>query len=400
MRRWRLLALLVVVVTIGVASWQVGRNTIYAHDASPRAPQSSTGASSTAAAAWPGAAYASAATPPEHARAVAQARTLAQQWLTERGWPGVSLAVGVNGEIVWSEGFGYADIENRVAVWPETKFRVGSVSKPLTAAALALLVEQGKLDLDAPVQRYVPGFPDKGKPVTARLVAGHLAGIRHYRGAEFLLAKRYNSVTESLEIFKDDPLVFEPGARFGYSSYGWNLLSAVVEGASGEKFLDYMNASVFRRLGMRQTMADENDVLIPHRARFYQRDAEGVLRNAPYVDNSYKWAGGGFLSTTEDLVRFASAHLQPGFLKAETLKALFTSQRTTAGEETGYGIGWRVRTDEKGRRTIGHSGGSVGGSTMLLIYPDSGVAVAMAVNLSSARLGERDAAQIAALFMR
>ncbi|MGH9815332.1 MAG: serine hydrolase domain-containing protein, partial [Candidatus Acidiferrales bacterium] len=331
---------------------------------------------------------------------VAQARALAQQWLTERGWPGVSVAVGVHGEIVWSEGFGYADIENRVAVWPETKFRVGSVSKPLTAAALALLVEQGKLDLDAPVQRYVPGFPDKGKPVRSRLVAGHLAGIRHYRGAEFMIAKRYNSVTESLEIFEDDPLVFEPGARFGYSSYGWNLLSAVVEGASGEKFLDYMNASVFRRLGLRHTLADENDVLIPHRARFYQRNSDGVLHNAPYVDNSYKWAGGGFLSTTEDLVRFASAHLKPGFLKAETLKLLFTSQRTAAGEETHYGIGWAVRADEKDRRTISHGGGSVGGTTMLLMYPDSGVVIAMAVNLSSARLAQRDTAQIAALFMK
>ncbi|MGH9793149.1 MAG: serine hydrolase domain-containing protein [Candidatus Acidiferrales bacterium] len=400
MQRWKLLALFAVVLTITVASWQVARSVSYANYANAAAPQSSAGSSSAVAAAWPGAAYANAITAPEHLQAVAQARALAQHWLTERGWPGVSMAVGVNGEIVWSEGFGYADIENRVAVWPETKFRVGSVSKPLTAAALALLVEQGKLDLDAPVQRYVPGFPEKGKPVTSRLVAGHLAGIRHYRGAEFLLAKRYDSVTESLEIFKDDPLVFEPGARYGYSSYGWNLLSAVVEGASGEKFLDYMNASVFRRLGLRHTLADENDVLIPHRARFYQRNSDGVLHNAPYVDNSYKWAGGGFLSTTEDLVRFASAHLQPGFLKAETLKLLFTSQRTVAGEETHYGIGWAVRADEKGRRTIGHSGGSVGGSTMLLMYPDSGVVIAMAVNLSSARLAPRDAAQIAALFMK
>jgi len=178
------------------------------------------------------------------------------------------------------------------------------------------------------------------------------------------------------------------------------LLSAVVEGASGENFLDYMNASVFRRLGLRHTLADENDKIIPHRVRFYQRDADGRLLNAPYVDNSYKWAGGGFLSTTEDLVRFAFAHLQPGFLKAETLELLFTSQRTTAGEATNYGIGWMVRADEKGRRTISHGGGSVGGTTLLLMYPESGVVVAMAVNLSSARLSARDAAQIADRFMK
>ena len=153
------------------------------------------------------------------------------------------------------------------------------------------------------------------------------------------------------------------------------------------------------RLGLRDTLADENDKIIPNRVRFYQRSRDGVLSNAPYVDNSYKWAGGGFLSTTEDLVRFASAHLKPGFLKAETLKLLFTSQRTAAGEETNYGIGWGVRTDDKGRRTISHGGGSVGGTTLLLLYPESGIVVAMAVNMTSANLGTGSGAQIAELFM-
>jgi CubicO group peptidase (beta-lactamase class C family) len=336
----------------------------------------------------------------QHTEAIAQARALAGQWMAERGYVGLSIAVGIQGEIVWSEGFGHADLEQQVPVTRDTKFRIGSVSKSLTAAALGLLYEQGKLDLDAPVQRYVPGFPEKGKPVTVRQVAGHLAGIRHYRGEEFLLARRFQSVTESLTIFKDDPLLFDPGARYSYSSYGWNLLSAVVEGASGQSFLDYMRANIFERLGLKNMAADENDKIIPHRTRFYQRTSDGAVRNTPYVDNSYKWAGGGFLSTMDDLVRFGSAHLQPGFLKAETLAVLFTSQKTAAGELTNYGIGWSVRTDDKGRRTIGHSGGSVGGTTMLLIYPESGVVVAMAVNMSSARLGAGSAAQIAELFLK
>lgn len=335
-----------------------------------------------------------------HDQAIAQARALAKQWMAERGYVGLSIAVGIQGEIVWSEGFGYADLEQQVPVTRETKFRVGSVSKSLTAAALGLLYEQGKLDLDAPVQRYVPSFPEKGKPITVRQVAGHLAGIRHYKGDEFLIARRYNTVTESLAIFKDDPLLFDPGTRYSYSSYGWNLLSAVVEGASGQNFLDYMRASVFDRLGLKNTAADENDKIIAHRTRFYERSPEGVVRNAPYVDSSYKWAGGGFLSTMDDLVRFGSAHLQPGFLKAETLAVLFTSQKTAAGERTNYGIGWRVAPDEKGRPTVGHSGGSVGGTTMLLIYPESGVVVAMAVNMSGARLGASSAAQIAELFLK
>jgi CubicO group peptidase (beta-lactamase class C family) len=384
MRRWRLLSILGLMTLLAGLGWQAGRQSTYASVPAPPLR----------------AADAAPLATPQHAEAIAQARALARQWVAERGYVGLSIAVGIKGEIVWSEGFGHADLEQQVPVTRDTKFRIGSVSKSLTAAALAQLVEQGKLDLDAPVQRYVPSFPDKGKPVTVRQVAGHLAGIRHYRGDEFLLARRFNSVTESLAIFKDDPLLFDPGTRYSYSSYGWNLLSAVVEGASGQSFLDYMRASVFDRLGLKNTAADENDRIIPHRTRFYQRTADGAVRNAPYVDSSYKWAGGGFLSTMDDLVRFGSAHLQAGFLKAETLSVLFTSQKTAAGEPTNYGIGWRVAPDDQGRRTIGHSGGSVGGTTMLLIYPDSGVVVAMAVNMSSARLGASSAAQIADLFLR
>jgi CubicO group peptidase (beta-lactamase class C family) len=384
MRRWKLFATLLAVALFASLAWQVGRRSTYASVPAP--PLRAADAAPLAA--------------PQHAEAMAQARALAKQWMAERGYVGLSISVGVKGEIVWSEGFGHADLEQQVPVTRDTKFRIGSVSKSVTAAALAQLFEQGKLDLDAPVQRYVPGFPDKGKPVSIRQLAGHLAGIRHYKGDEFLLARRFNSVTESLAIFKDDPLLFDPGTRYSYSSYGWNLLSAVVEGASGQNFLDYMRANVFERLALKSMAADENDKIIAHRTRFYQRNSAGAVTNAPYVDNSYKWAGGGFLSTTDDLVRFAFAHLQPGFLKAETLAVLFTSQKTNVGELTNYGIGWSVRADDKGRRTVSHSGGSVGGTTMLLIYPDSGIVVAMAVNMSSARLGASSATQIADLFMR
>jgi len=334
-----------------------------------------------------------------HAEAIAQARGVALEILG-RGIPGMAVAVGVDGEIVWSEGFGYADLENRVPVWPTTRFRIGSVSKPLTAAALAQLVEQGKLDLDAPVQKYLPSFPDKGHVITPRLLAGHLAGIRHYKGDEFLLAKRYSTVAESLAIFKEDPLLHPPGTKFAYSSYGWNLLSAVVEGASGQEFLRYMEENVFGRLGLRDTVADWNEKIILHRTRFYTRTKDGQLQNAPYVDNSYKWAGGGFLSTVEDLVRFGSAHLRPGFLKQQTIDVLWTSQKTTDGKETGYGIGWNVSRDAKGRRVVHHGGGSVGGTTALIIYPEAKVVIALITNLSSAPIRGPDFDKIAEGFLK
>src|SRR3989441_2515478 len=319
----------------------------------------------------------------EHARAVAKE-------LLGRGIPGLAVAVAVDGRIVYSEGFGFADLEERVPVWPTTKFRIGSVSKPLTAVALVQLVEQRKLDLDAPVQKYVPSFPDKGAPITTRMLAGHLGGIRHYKDDENLSAKHYNNVLEGLKIFKDDPLVAPPGTKFSYSSYGFNLLSAVVQGASGQDFLSYMHEHVFEPLGLRSTVEDRPAEIIEQRARFYTQPKDQHVLNAPFVDNSYKWAGGGFLSSAEDLVRFGSALLQPGFLKPGTLDLLFTSQRTSAGEETGYGIGWFLRTDSLGHRWAFHGGGSVGGTAAFGLDRNSRVVVAILANLSNAPL---DAAQ-------
>ncbi len=303
--------------------------------------------------------------------------------------PGFAIAVAVDGRVVWSEAFGYADLEAHRAATPATQFRIGSVSKPLTATAIAQLFETGKLDLDAPVQRYVPTFPVKSAPITTRLVAGHLAGLRHYQGDEFTLNRRFATVTEGLSIFKDDTLLFPPGTRFSYSSYGFNLLSAVVEGASGEDYLVYMSRHVFQALRMTATAPDKNDSLIPNRTRFYDRGAGGGggYMPSPPVDNSYKWAGGGFLSTAEDLVRFGSALLGPGFLKGATLELLFTPQRTNAGEATPYGIGWFVARDSLGHRYVYHGGGSVGGTTAFGVDRDSRVVFALVTNLGDARLG-------------
>ena len=323
--------------------------------------------------------------PAAYAAAVARARAIVCDRLVGK-IPGLQVAVAVGGKLVWSEAFGYADLAPEVPVTAETQFRIGSVSKPLTAAAVALLYEQGKLDLDAPVQRYVPSFPDKGYPITTRQLAGHLAGIRHYRGDEFLLNRHFDTVLEGLAIFQGDLLLSPPGTKFSYSSYGWNLISAVVEGAAGQDFLTYMSRNVLRPLGLTHTAPDRADSLIPNRTRFYERGADSGFVPAPPVDNSYKWAGGGFLSTAEDLVKFGSALLEPGFLKPATLELLFTSQRTSAGEPTGYGVGWFVATDGRGHRWVSHGGGSVGGTTAFGVDRDSRVVVAITSNLTGAPL--------------
>ena len=203
------------------------------------------------------------------AAAISADRTFILDTMRVLGAPGASVTVIKDGAVVWSEGFGWADMEQRVAVTPLTKFRIGSVSKSLTSIALGLLVQEGKLDLDAPIQRYVPAFPQKQAPITLRELAGHIAGIRHYRGNEMLIQRHYATVTEALDIFQNDTLLFTPGTRFSYSSYGFNLLSAAMERAAGEPFVQLMSQRVFEPMGLRHTVAEYPDSLIPFRAHFY-----------------------------------------------------------------------------------------------------------------------------------
>jgi CubicO group peptidase (beta-lactamase class C family) len=314
--------------------------------------------------------------------AIEASRAAILRVLEEHDVPGASVAVGIGGEIVWAEGFGWADLESRVPVSTLTKFRIGSVSKTMAASGLGVLMERGQVDLDAPVQTYVPGFPEKRWPVTTRQLGGHTAGVRHYQGQEMLSSVSYPTTTAGLAIFQDDPLLFEPGTDYSYSTYGWNLLSAVMEGASGEDFLTFMRDEVFEPLNLRHTVADHADSIVVNRVRFYEKGEDGSLINAPYVDNSYKWAGGGFLANAEDLVRFGQAHMAPGFLSAETLAELQTPQTLRSGESTNYGIGWRTNQRDDATRAIGHSGGSVGGTTLMLLFPDLDMVVAAVVNIS------------------
>jgi CubicO group peptidase (beta-lactamase class C family) len=343
---------------------------------------------------------ATAQTPPETtalADAIGHAHGLIQKDIAPKV-PGVSAAVGVDGKIVWSEGFGFKDIAAKAPVTTTTRFRVGSISKSITSAGVALLVERGQLDLDAPVQKYVPDFPDKGGPITTRLLGGHLAGIRHYQGNEMLLNRPYTNVHAGLAIFQDDPLVAAPGTQYHYSTYGWSLISAVIESAAHEDFLSFMDENVIHPLGMTHTRADRKGAVDSDRTQFYQNDGQGKFVVAPSVDNSYKWAGGGYLSTPEDLVRFGSALLHPGFLKKESLALLFTPQKTSDGKPTTYGIGWNIGKDAHDHRILMHTGGSIGGTSVLLLHPETRTVVALVCNHTTMPFAKKDWESIAELF--
>jgi CubicO group peptidase (beta-lactamase class C family) len=319
---------------------------------------------------------------------IAQARDLVQRDLQQNNYPGIAVAVWQTGELIWSEGFGYANIADGTPVDPSgSLFRIGSVSKTLTAAGMAKLVERGVLDLDATIQTYVPEFPEKQWPITTRQVAQHVAGIRHYNGFEFYSNVSYPSVQEALTVFMNDTLLFEPGSKYAYSSYGWNLISAVMEGASKRDFLAFMQEEIFTPGEMLNTYPDDVNLSQLPRVTFYsEMSGENIV--AAQVDNSIKWAGGGFLSTAEDLVKFGEAILDDKFTKRSTTEEFWTVATLNDGQKTNYGLGWSTNRDKHDRLWVGHSGGSVGGSTMFLVYPQEKLIVVTLINRSGARAPE------------
>ena len=325
--------------------------------------------------------------------AVEQARQAVRASLLEQNLPGVSVAVGVGKDLVWAEGFGYADLEKRTSVTPETRFRVGDASIALTSAAVGMLLEKNKLNLDVDIQRYVPSFPEKQWPVTLRELMGHLAGIRNDEGDEEPLEVQCDHTVDGLQRFASAPLRFEPGTKYRYSSYGWILVSAAVEGAAGEPFFTFMRTRIFEPLGMTATRPEAWKEAIPDRATFYFPRFAGDTKYGPEParegDQSCFAGAGGFLSTPSDLVRFGTAVRSGTLLQPATVDILQTSQRVPSGDETGYGLGWKLETVElagKPARMAGHGTKTdfIGTTTYLMTIPERGIVVAAMSNTSFA----------------
>jgi CubicO group peptidase (beta-lactamase class C family) len=291
--------------------------------------------------------------------------------------PGLSVAVVTHGEVQWSSGYGQSDVENAVPASAETVYRLASVSKPITAVAAMQLAEQGKLDLDAPVQKYVAVFPQKPWPVTTRALLGHLAGIRHYAEGEFESTRHYNTLTEALHLFQDDPLVQEPGTKYLYSTYGYTLVGVVV----GTPFAEQVKKAVFEPAGMTGARVDDVFEIVAHRAQGYQKGPGGALQNSGLADTSYKIPGGGLCATAPDLARFTVALWNGTLVRPETRRQMFTSQKTRDGKRTGYGLGWALSGGRKGRTEVFHRGDQQRVTSLLYTQPDRGVAVVLFANL-------------------
>ncbi|MEX2112813.1 MAG: serine hydrolase domain-containing protein [Pirellulales bacterium] len=309
-------------------------------------------------------------------------------FLKEYRVPGLSAAIVVDGQLVYEHGYGLADIENQVPATPLTMYRLASISKMFTATAAMQLAEQGKLDLAAPIQKYVPSFPEKQGTITAELLLKHQSGIRHYRGDEVRSVVFYNRVGDSLGIFQDDALLFAPGEKFSYTTYGYNLLGTAIEGASGEEYVAYVQKHILEPCGIESMRADNPNLIIPHRAAGYRLHGTGAsaeLRNDFMVDVTNKIPGGGWCGPPGDLARFAIALMDGRLVETATLERMWTPQATTTGKQTDCGLGCFI-SDSDGQRRISHSGGQPKVSTFLVFCPEEKTAVALMCNLRDTNL--------------
>jgi serine beta-lactamase-like protein LACTB len=366
---------------------------------------------------------------PRWSAPVDRARRIVRAALADENLPGVSVAVGAGGEVVWAEGFGWSNVENHVPMTPDTRFRIGTASTALTSAAVGLLLEMDRLKLDEEIQTYVPQFPRKQQPVTLRQVMGHTGGVgTDDKDDRSPFRRRCERPVEALEDFADRDLLFEPGTQYRSSNYGWILASAAVEGAAGQPFLSFMREQIFQPLGMTGTGAESTTEENPQGFGEPGEDAPpitfvrqvileplGIVGDKPrnpglatvYVagfgpdplfrhglhvattGNLSCFAGSmAFFSTPSDLVRFGLAIESGKLLQHGTVQLLQTPQRLSSGRETGHGLGWDIETVTlSGRNTQAVGGGAEpprAAVVSMMTFRELGIVVAVMSNISHA----------------
>ncbi|MCX6218540.1 serine hydrolase domain-containing protein [Spirosoma sp.] len=353
-------------------------------------------------------------TSPVHPVADSYVLDYLQQVANQSGAPGVSAAVSVRGKTVFSGGVGYADLDNRVPQNGKTVHCIGSVSKAVAVIAVMQLEEKGLLNLNDEIQKYLPYMPKKQKPITINQILTHTSGIRHYAKQDndnynIKRMRHYDTFEEATTIFRDDPLLFEPGAYYSYSSYSSSLMHGIVEKVSGVPFEEYMKRNIWQPAGMLSTCFDVPSRIVANRGKGYVKDTDGTLVNAPYEDVSYKYSSGGILSTPEDMLKLAVALNKGVLLKPATLEKLYKPQfdknkkdfranPNQPKEPLEQGLIWWSGKDRQGRTWYGHSGTVKGTRSFLINFPAEQVVVAIQANIGSIKIDEY-AIELAQLFL-
>ena len=330
------------------------------------------------------------------------------RWQAESGAPGVSSAISVGDRSVFSGGVGVSDLQSGTPQNGRSVHGIGSISKTQALVGVMQLVERRKVRLDDEIQVYAPWFPRKSRPITVRHLLTHTSGIRHYRDGEFgpgdvMAFRHYDSFEESTRYWRDEALLFEPGTHWSYSTYATSLMQAIVESASGQGFEAYLAENIWRPAGMADTRLDVSRKIVPRRGQGYMRARTGELLNVPNEDVSYKYAGGGMISTDEDLCRFGIALNTGRLLQPQSLAEIYRLQLpadipNTQADREAYaaanpgktprsrglrqGLIFNLENDAQGRRYAGHSGGVKGTSSRFVNFMQDGVVVALHFNIS------------------
>lgn len=320
-----------------------------------------------------------------NASAVASAEKWLEDIYSRSQLPSFSAAIGIGGNLVWAGAIGYANLKNQLPAEIRSKYRIGSVSKSMTATALLKLTEQRLISLDESFAHYVQDFESKYTPITIRDLASHQAGIRHYpEGLGFLKEnfskKEYPNTRDAALMTIDSPLLFESGKGYRYTTHGYTFLSLAMENAYEKPFEELMTREVFAPLKLSATAFDKSDRTLANETTPYLLVKDKLIR-APDVNLSYKYAAGGYLSTPSDVVAFGNALLKNTLLSKASKQALWRPAALDSGEinHENYALGFRVGSDELGKHVY-HGGKSIGGYAHFVIYTEHEIVVAFMTN--------------------
>ena len=316
--------------------------------------------------------------------------------LAERNIPGAAIAIIKNGQAIRTAGYGLSSVEFNAPVSKETVFEIGSISKQMTAAAIMLLVEEGKVNLEEKISRYLPSTPDEWKNVTVRHLLTHTSGIKSYSSLSgFELTKRLKR-DEFVKSLGVHPLEFEPGARWNYSNSGYNLLGFIIESVAQKSYWDFMHERIFKPLGMNHTTDRDPKNIISNRATGYEWE-NGKLIGRDY-DLTDVFSAGAIVSTILDLAKWDAVLRNDTFLKKESKALIWTPVILNDGKPYPYGLGWNV-TDFRGHKLYSHGGQTAGFAANISRYVDDNLTVIVLTNLGDLGLGGMISKGIAKIYM-
>ncbi|MEO0902092.1 MAG: serine hydrolase domain-containing protein, partial [Bacteroidota bacterium] len=321
---------------------------------------------------------------------------LATTFLERTKVPGLSMSVSKKGEVIYAQGFGFANVEQELQMTPEIRLRTASVAKLITATALGKLMDEGKVNLDEPIKTYIPYIDKKYAMLTPRQLAAHTSGLAHRPKGNGFKKKQYEKIAETVVLMKSD-LLFEPDTDYSYSTHAFNLLAAVIEGASGSTFLDYLKNELFQPLGMENTYAENISNLTKQDAKLYLID-DSEVKPERVTNGSYKIPGASFRSTPTDLVKMTNAY-RNGFLSPKVVDEMFKSHQLANGKKLNVGVTWRMSVDSFGNDVVEHAGNWLGARTVVVYYPKEELSISIMLNASCSIFIEETAHLLAQFFL-